>query len=457
MASNFRMTDLIRTITLILFSFSGGLSGETWVSSEQKKLEATFVELSATENLTLLRENGQETSFHLSRLSNESQHLAKIRALEKKENEARKLLEKRRYFEAFKGRGVSEKDLENIITVRERQEKLEKIFSKIPDNFEARWPDRITLKKDYQISTQQPSPQRKEEMRSYIHVYESDHFRFECDRALTPYLVKKFCHLFETTLQICKALPLSLKKSQYQEKGYKHRVILTESDSDYYEFGGPPYTAGAYFPAQDLIIIPFSSLGVKYSGKKFTYDRKGDNKTLIHEIVHQLTEKTYFSHGGMGWFTEGLAEYVAAIPQQNHVIRLDTDFLTKHVKSYVCDGPSSSPSRRSHKHHVGRRLGTNIKVSSFQSFALQPYSSFSHPEDGNKNYGVSLLYIYHFLHLDRDRNRKPLKQFLLALKTGKTGEKALEALYDGRSEKELQKEIFTQWRKYGVNFSLERP
>ena len=48
------------------------------------------------------------------------------------------------------------------------------------------------------------------------------------------------------------------------------------------------------------------SLGVEKGAGGYRVDYDKTNKTLPHEILHQLTDHAYFAQGSMGWFTEGL-------------------------------------------------------------------------------------------------------------------------------------------------------
>jgi hypothetical protein len=57
-----------------------------------------------------------------------------------------------------------------------------------------------------------------------------------------------------------------------------------------------------------------ASLGLIEGGTGFSLNTKRHNNVLVHELVHQLTPDAYLAPGALGWFSEGLAEYMAITP-----------------------------------------------------------------------------------------------------------------------------------------------
>jgi hypothetical protein len=191
-------------------------------------------------------------------------------------------------------------------------------------------------------------------------------------------------------------------------------------------------------------MVPLTSLGVRPVGSGYMLDRDKSNKTLPHELVHQLTPAAYYAYGSMGWFTEGLAEYVAVTPYSYGNFNVKTNFkpIVEYVTSYGKKGKG------------GRAIGTDIKLGSLRDWMLMPYSSFT----GNAqiNYGCALLITNYFFHMDRDEDAARIKKFLRAIKEGKEGDEALAVLLDGQTWEELESDIAKAYSRKGVDFTFSK-
>ena len=269
-------------------------------------------------------------------------------------------------------------------------------------------------------------------------VFQSANYEFVSDVPLSNSLVSKFAVLFEATREYCRVLPLSLKKAHVDGREHRYQVFLFESFGTYVRNGGPPGSAGVYLSGRDVILVPLTSLGVKKVGSSYRFDWDGSNKTLPHELVHQLTEPVYYAAGARGWFTEGLAEYVAVTPYRAG--KFNNKLVRNAVKDYVIE--------YGRKGRGGRALGEEVSVPPLKDFMLQSYASFT--ANGNHNYGVGLLITYYFFHSDLDGNRTAITAFLKGLREGKTGSEALLELLQGRSFQELEESIAKSWRSRGV-------
>ena len=195
-------------------------------------------------------------------------------------------------------------------------------------------------------------------------------------------------------------------------------------------------------PSKGVIMVPLSSLGVKKVGSRYMFDYKVSNKTLPHEITHQLTNIEYFRPGAKGWFSEGLAEYVGATAYRSGKFMVNGNL--NDIRSYVTEG--------SRKDGRGRYLGTDISAPDLKQYMLMSYGSFV--ANGNFNYGLGALITYYFLHMDNDGDRKNVNAFLTALNDGKVGEEALQVLLAGRSFDELEVDITKAWRSRGVKIEF---
>lgn len=301
------------------------------------------------------------------------------------------------------------------------------------ENWSEEWPKLISG----EVSPEVDVVEENEEARRF--VYRSPRYEYVCDVKLTKNVVKRFAVLFEATNDFVRALPLSMAKAR-QEK--RHQILLFETEQSYLRAGGPPGSAGVYIGGKDVIMVPLTSLGVIKGAGGYRVDYDEGNKTLPHEILHQLTDQAYFAPGSMGWFTEGLAEYVAVTPYRSgkFVVRGNQSAIEEYVTAYGEDKKG------------GRALGKEIRVPELRSFMLQDYASFT--GNANFNYGVGLLVTYYFCHWDGDGDGARLKEFLKGLKRGERGDDALKLLLDGRSWDEMEEEIAKAWRSRGVTLNF---
>ncbi len=142
-------------------------------------------------------------------------------------------------------------------------------------------------------------------------------------------------------------------------------------------------------------MVPLTSLGVRPVGSGYMLDRDKSSKTLPHELVHQLTPDRYYAPGSMGWFTEGIAEYVATTPYRSGSYNVKTELQAhRRIRHRLREGRQRRPRARRPRSTSG----------SLEKFMLQPYSSFT--SDAQINYGCGLLITNYFLHMDRDGGRR---------------------------------------------------
>ena len=295
------------------------------------------------------------------------------------------------------------------------------------DNWDADWPKIVSTSVSPEIEV------IREDAEGY--VYGSEHYEFHCDVKLSTSLVKKFAVLFEATNQFMRELPLSMGKAHRKKH---HKILLFETKESYVRAGGPPSSAGVYMGGEDVIMVPLTSLGVKKVGSGYMVDHGESNKTLPHEITHQLTDRPYY--GARGWFTEGLAEYVGTTPYRSGKFQVDSlTSLKEYVTAYGKDG------------NGGRAIGEEINMPGLKDWMTQSYNSFlSNPQ---VNYGVGALVTYYFFHMDGEKDAARAKAFLKGLKEGKKGDDQFTALLDGRTWDEMAADITKGWRSRGVKIN----
>jgi hypothetical protein len=369
-----------------------------WTDEQGRKIKASLVKVE-DESAMLLMPSGKKIPYPIAKLSRNDQA----------------------FIEKFQLERVKVKEGEG---------------AKPADNFDAPWPDRISYDGDPEIQTV------KEDADAKTFIYESANYRYNCDVRLSNSVVKGFAVMFEATHQFVRELPLAISGGVKQEG--KYQILLFETEQSYYSAGGPPGSAGVFIGGKNIVMVPLTSLGVRPVGSGYMLDRDKSNKTLPHELVHQLTPDNYYSHGSVGWLTEGLAEYVAVTPYSYGNFNVKTNFkpIVEYVTSYGKKGDG------------GRAIGKEIKLGSLRNWMLQPYSSFT--SRSQVNYGCGLLITNYFFHMDRNEDAARIKNFLKALNEGKDGEDALNVLLDGQTWEQLEEEIAKAYSRKGVDFTFSK-
>ena len=306
--------------------------------------------------------------------------------------------------------------------------------SAVKPNWDDPWPSLVSVDIDQAIEVIKEDEAAKE------YVYASPHYEFICDVKLNTSVVKRFSLLFEATNQVCRELPLGMAKPFRKER---HKIHLFETREAYIDKGGPPESAGVYISrgGEGDILVPLTSLGVKKVGSNYSVDYDKENTTLSHEIAHQLTDVEYFAPGSRGWFTEGMAEYIANSGYRSGKFDIDDlGRLKARVTAYGEDG------------NGGRALGENINAPDLQRFFTQDYESFL--ANAQLSYGLAGLIVYYYFHMDGEKDAANIKAFLKALKEEKTAPELFEPLLAGRSWDEMEADITQGWRSRGVRINF---
>lgn len=309
----------------------------------------------------------------------------------------------------------------------------------IPDNFDDPWPKLVKSPEGVTVDLVE---ENEEEGR---YVYHSANYEFICDVPLKKHLVQKFAVLFEGTRELCRVLPIFTKKAHLTGGQFRNKILLFETKNSYYQNGGPPGSGGVFMSGGsrgNVVMVPLTSLGVKKLGSSYTVDYGESNKTLPHELAHQLTDRFYYAKGARGWFSEGLAEYVGVTPYRSgnfsvsKTLRAAKDYATE----YGREG------------NGGRALGDDINAPGLKKYMLQDYGSFT--SNSNFNYGLGLLITTYFFEIEGKGDRVAITAFLKALREGKQGEEALKELLQGRTYNELSKDISKGWKSRGVTINF---
>lgn len=381
------------------------VQARTWTAANGKEVEAKLVSVKADKVLLARDSDGREFEVEISQLSKEDGI----------------------YISEWK---LAQPLKSEEVLVNNDNGVLSKPVSNFVDNYDNDWPTLITLKKDFDIDVV------SEEDGSFI--YESRHFTFHADARLSNSVVKRFAEIFEATLLYCQEIPISSQVAIHHTDERRKNIYLYAEKSAYYRAGGMEGSAGCYYPNKDIILVGMPFLGLKKMGSGYTLDRDKSSTTLSHEIVHMFTDRCYYAPGAMGWFSEGLAEYIAVTPYRGakYSVRGNRSALMKYITAY------------GENNEGGKALGEEIHVGPLKNYFLQPYSSFT--ANGRLNYGVGTLLVYYFFHFEGDGDRKLINAFMKGLRAGKHGQDALDILLDGRTYEELELDIYKAWRSRGV-------
>jgi hypothetical protein len=376
----------------------------TWTDAQDRKIEAALVK-AGSDAVVLKLKNGREVPYPIAKLSAaDADYIEEARARLK----------------------ILEGSTEVNPTPAAKDEGL---------NFDSPWPDRIRFEEDPEIATIEEDATKKR------FIYESAHYQYVCDVRLAKSVIKGFAVMFEATYLYCRSLPLAINGGEISN-GEKHQILLFEKHDDYVKAGGPPESAGVYIGGRGVVMVPLTSLGVRPVGSGYMLDRDKSNKTLPHELTHQLTPRTYYQKGLTGWFTEGLAEYIAVTPYRagSYSVRGNMKDIIDYATGYGS------------KDMGGRALGKKIQLPPLKDFMLQSYSQFlSQPQ---LSYGCGLLLTTYFFHIDGDGDGKRIKASLKAFHDGTDAEKALAALLDGRTFEQLEQDIIKGWSRKGIDFTF---
>lgn len=391
---------LRQSLCIVVMIIAHPADARTWTDVQGRKIEGDLVSSDET-NVTLKLAGGKTVAIPLARLSEED-----------------------RKFISEKAPAAAGADKKN-----ETEE--------TSLNFNEPWPDNVRFDEDPQVEIV------TEDKDANRFVYESASFRFVCDVRLSKQVVKGFAVMFESTFGYCRALPLAISGGEKTDG--KFQILLFENKESYIKAGAPPESAGVFMGAKHVVMVPLTSLGVKQVGSGYMLDRDVSNRTLIHELTHQLTPRQYFQPGAMGWFTEGIAEYVAATPYRQGRFKVKSNFddIVAYATAYAKDDSR------------GRALGKEIKAPPLKEYFQMPYEAFTGPS-ANFNYGLALMLTTYFLHLDGEGDAARMKEFLKALRTGKKGQEAIDVLLGGRSYAEMEEAVSKGWRRKGVKIEFSK-
>lgn len=391
---------LMATFGLIIAQTPSASVARTWTSNDGKKIEATFVAKEG-ENVSLRLANGKIATVPLSRLSPADADYVAGLAAAPADGAAKP--------------PAAGKEWPRSVDI-------------------GATPDPVTVKEDADAKE---------------FVYRSGHYEFHCDSKLTSTVVREFSRIFEATYLLNCSLPLDLKPAP-EDDGQEYFIArLYTTREDYLANGGLEGSGGVYQRGKKALAVPLGSLGVKIQGSRVLLENSGsddDNKTLIHEITHQMMN--HWLSKLRTWYVEGSAEAVEMIEYDRGKFNLASrkSRLEEYVDRGGGDGKNFTMLDPGELFEIDSRTWAGA-LASIRGQATQNYHSAG-------------LMTYYFYYLDGNGDGANLIAYLRELENAdRSAETAAfeKHLLRGRSLDQLKEDLVKGFRGEGINLSFDEP
>ena len=251
-------------------------------------------------------------------------------------------------------------------------------------------------------------------------VFTTPHFQFETDQDVLRGFIAEAARVYEGTYYALNGLPLGLKFSPAEGQAHFQGRFMNDSvfdqiaNSKMQSLPGQK-VVGLYLTKEKQLLVPYSSLGAVRRGDRLSLRKSSDTTTLIHEIVHQIMHE--WLPVIPTWFSEGMAEYISAVPYQNgrfDFSKAESGLLHRLEKDYGAKGqvtsvipPSSyfekylSPPQRKNPKPVE---DPNGETKSLPASSAGRQAGPDGWTGSVKEYRDAMLTVYFFMHLYDQRN-----------------------------------------------------
>ncbi len=240
-------------------------------------------------------------------------------------------------------------------------------------------------------------------------VWETPHFRFHCAGRVTAAFVSQCAPIFEGTLEALTELPMGLDLSPPEGTRFETYFMDQATFSAAVARIMPGRNvAGVYVPAMKRILVPYESLGAEFIGNQVTLRSRGsDPNTLIHEITHQVMHD--WLYWIPVWMSEGMAEYVAAIPYDDGRFHF-------------------GDSKRGLFERLDGFYGYEEMMNGKQRRMLHPADLITGPltqwKGSSLEYQSALLMLYYLIHLDGGGQGTALADYIGELRYARTDQES---------------------------------
>lgn len=274
-------------------------------------------------------------------------------------------------------------------------------------------------------------------------VYETEHFVLQADFDLGERTARELGRIVETAYEACLALPCNSfgRKSNPSVKKYGY-FMFQGNDAFVKALGSNPmYKMVSALTRYPGIYLVKNKLNISGEASNYAIDKKRQPFVTKHEM-HHLVGKGREDFGM--WYIEGMGEYMGCSPYENGAIHFNMN--EKVVLDYVSSWNAACE---------GRRLGTEIACpTSLKEFCDTGIVEFMNPARANFNYGMALLCVYYWIHLDGKGDASRLKNYVRALQERKGRQAAEAALTDGRTWENIEKEFSAKYAKLGLEITF---
>ena len=244
-------------------------------------------------------------------------------------------------------------------------------------------------------------------------VYQSEHFEMTAEEELATPAITHVARALEGVYQLLATSPWGIQAKP--EKGH-FPIQLYSSRESYIKNGGPPNSSGVYKVREKVFLVPFESIGLRFTNTGWKSSDDFSTSTLVHELTHMLMADVIDVLPP--WLVEGTAEYMGLMPMRTSMFRPRSikKELQKHNR-YMNDrvrGGKAAP------------LGPIFRVTlrDWQTGSL-PGATPSRATGSTSPTGSSLAHIsgyyhagllltYYFIHLDGRGDAARLRRFFAA-------------------------------------------
>lgn len=210
--------------------------------------------------------------------------------------------------------------------------------------------------------------------------------------------------------------------------------------------GGAAGTGGYYSAWHRTMLISLQNFGIKIDeNKRVTLDYQDKVFILRHEVSHQVM-RDWLPHLPV-WISEGMAEYLAALPYQNghyNFTKLEKPFIAYLNKWRYDDDPRVIP------------MIAPAKMLTMTSKEWTEALSMSTPI---LNYNSAALLVWYFLYQDGDGKASDLAAYFQAIQQKPQNAQAFLQIHllRGRAPEKIATEIRAAWKKNGVEIVFQSP
>ena len=311
-----------------------------------------------------------------------------------------------------------------------------------------KWPEFAEAPANLELET------LKEGVEGWPYISRSAHFEFRsASRRLSKDVILDVAKTFEGTLELVGVLPVGFEPKP-PESGYFLTEIYETADA-YLAAGGLKGSAGCFTPKGNKIMVPLVSLGIDENGR-WLRDRDKDNRTLNHEITHQVTQK-WLARWPV-WFLEGIAEYVEGLPcnRGRYMLKDISGDVRKAIMKYPVKGSYFPMVPLEKLMTMDHESWSKALEESAPSSTTGPNQEDPSSHEATYKYRSAHALVFYFLHLDGKGDGTTVATYLRALNQGEEPKKAVsDVLMRGRDYSTLSKEVADKLRSAGIRIEYQ--